>query len=64
MRIKVNRFIVYEGEEEWVERTLAKSLQLGKTLDCGRGKIHVDNELRTVISEQEVVKGTEEHPNG
>lgn len=29
--MKVVRMIVYEGDEEWVKKTLSKSLNVGKT---------------------------------
>lgn len=35
------RVLVYEGSEEWINKTLAGSLRASETLDLGMGKITV-----------------------
>lgn len=34
--MKIIRYLVYEGPEDWLKRTLSKSLSPGET-DLGRG---------------------------
>lgn len=61
MQMEVRRTIIYRGEEEWLDKTLAKSLKLGKTLDCGKGSIRVEGEHRFPLNaaDNQMVKGAE-----
>ncbi len=36
--MKIVRMIIYEGDEEWLKKTLSKSLNVGKTCIVGEEK--------------------------
>jgi hypothetical protein len=60
MQMEVRRTIVYKGDEEWLAKTLAKSIQLGKPLQCGSGNtIKIDGEHRFPLEGETVVTGAE-----
>jgi hypothetical protein len=68
--LRVTRTIVYYGDSDWINVTLARSLRVGEPLRCGTipagaggRRIHVTNETTEVIVVGGDVEG-KDTPNG
>ena len=56
MKMEVRRTIVYQGDEEWLKKTLSKSISLSHPLDCGQGtSIKLDGEHWFPIGEAKAI---------